>query len=44
MPDTFAIQVVNFEDRPSATIAMIALWKTAERFKTLYKDASETYI
>ena len=40
--DTFAEQVVNFRDRPSATIAVMALRKTAERFKTLYKEASET--
>ena len=34
-PETSAIQVVNFGDRPSATIAMIALRKAAERFETL---------
>ena len=34
--------MVNFGVRPSATIAMIALRKTAERFETLYKEASET--
>ena len=38
------MQVVNFGDRPSATIAMVALRKTAEMFTTLHRDASEIII
>ena len=37
-PETFAMQVVNFGDRPSATIAMVALRKTAEMFTTLHRE------
>ena len=43
-PETFAMQVVNFGDRPSATIAMVALRKTTEMFTTLHREASEIII
>ena len=40
-PDTYAITVVNFGDRPSSTIAQIALKKTAVKGKEISKKASE---
>ena len=38
------MQVVNFGDRPSATIALIALRKTAEIFKQELPEASNMLI
>ena len=43
-PDMYAMQVVNFGDRPSATIALIALRKTAEMFKQELPEASNMVI
>ena len=43
-PEMFAMQVVNFGDRPSANIAMVALRKTAEMSTTLHREASEIII
>ena len=40
--DTYAITAVNFGDRPSAAIALVALQKTAEREKEAYPEAANT--
>ena len=41
-PDTYAITAVNIGDRPSATIAIVALKKTAERKKQEFPEAAKT--
>ena len=43
-PDTYVIQRVSFGDKPSGTIATIALRKTAEMAKENYPKASELLI
>ena len=43
-PDTYAMTSVNMGDRPSGTIAMIALCKTAEMSKGKAAQACETII
>ena len=43
-PDTYVITVVNFGDRPSAAIAIIALHKTAELSVEKYPRASKAII
>ena len=40
-PETYAIQVVNFGDRPSGAIALAALRETANKFKEEFPTASE---
>ena len=41
MPETYAITAVNMGDKPSATIAQIALRKTAEAVAEKYPESSE---
>ena len=41
MPETYAITAVNMGDRPSATIAQIALKKTAESAIEKYPESCE---
>ena len=41
-PDTYAITAVNMGDRPSATIAIVALKKTAERKQKELPEAAQT--
>ena len=41
VPDTYVIQRVSFGDKPSATIAMMALRKTAEMRSEQYPDAAQ---
>ena len=41
-PDTYAITAVNMGDRPSATIAIVALKKTAERKQKELPEAGKT--
>ena len=43
-PDTYVIQTVSFGDKPSGTIATVALRKTAEMDKENYPQASEFLI
>ena len=43
-PETYAITAVNMGDRPSATIAIVALRKTAEMYKEKCPEASNTII
>ena len=43
-PDTYVIQRVSFGDKPSGTIATVALRKTAEMAKENYPQASELLI
>ena len=43
-PDTYVMQVVNFGGKPSATIALIALRKTAEMFKQEFPEASNKFV
>ena len=43
-PETYAITAVNMGDRPSATIAIVALRKTAEMNKEKCPEASNTII
>ena len=43
-PDTYVIQRVSFGDKPSGTIATVALQKTAEMAKENYPKASELLI
>ena len=40
-PDTYAIQVVNFGDKPSGAIALATLRETADKFKNEFPNASE---
>lgn len=40
-PDSYVIQRVLFRDKPSATIAMMALFKTAEMGSEQYPDAAK---
>ena len=40
-PETFAMTVVNMGDRPSATIAQVALRKTAEEIRDEYPDSAD---
>ena len=40
-PTTYAITAVNMGDRPSATIAQIALHKTAEAAAKQFPESSE---
>lgn len=40
-PDTYVIQRVSFGDKPSATIATMALRKTAEMGSKRYQDAAK---
>ena len=40
-PDTYAMTVVNMGDKPSATIAQIALRKTAEREAKQYPESAQ---
>ena len=42
--ETFAMTVVNMGDRPSATIAQLALQKTAEMDSKIYPDAAKTVL
>ena len=44
LPDTFAIGVVNFGDRPSSAIAEIALKKAAVKGEKISKKASEVIL
>ena len=39
-PNTYAMTAVNMGDRPSATIAQVALRKSAERFTSEYPEAA----
>ena len=41
-PDTYAITAVNMGDRPSATFAIVALKKTAERKQKELPEAAKT--
>ena len=41
-PDTYAMTAVNFGDRPSTAIAIIALHKTAEMSREIIPKASQT--
>ena len=41
-PDTYAIKAVNMGDRPSTTIAIVALKKTAERKQKELPEAAKT--
>ncbi|KAJ8033541.1 hypothetical protein HOLleu_23814 [Holothuria leucospilota] len=43
-PKTYCVTAVNFGDRPSATIATVALRKTAEAEKTQFPEAAETIL
>ena len=43
-PDIYVIQIVSFGDKPSGTIATVALRKTAEMAKKNYPKASELLI
>ena len=43
-PNTYIIQRVSFGDRPSGTIATLALRKTAERLKQQYPEAANVII
>ena len=43
-PDTYAMTAVNMGDRPTGTIAMIALHKTAEMCRDEFPHASETVL
>ena len=40
-PDTYAIQVVNFGEKPSGAIALAALRETANKFKNEFPNESE---
>ena len=40
-PDTFAMTVVNMGDRPSATIAQVALKKSADEKKSIYPESAD---
>jgi len=42
--DTYAITAVNMGDRPSATIAQVALRKTAEEMLTTYPESTDIII
>ena len=41
-PDIYVMTAVNFGDRPSAAIAIIALHKTAEMNREIFPKASQT--
>lgn len=43
-PDTYVMTSVNMGDRPSGTMAMVALRKTAEMSKTKFPRSSETIL
>ncbi|KAJ8023688.1 hypothetical protein HOLleu_36193 [Holothuria leucospilota] len=43
-PKTYFVTAVNFGDRPSATIASVALRKTAEAEKAQFAEAAETIL
>ena len=42
LPDTYVITRVNFGDKPSGTIAIAALRKTADMYEAEYPEASRT--